>query len=384
MELKIKSMLAVAMMAAACFTTVSCDDDDDDDDDDNNLSQKETFLATTNSEFVSKSVHPIYTALMNADKALLDAVENMQTQTDVDNACTAWRTARQYWEWSEAFLFGAATDYAIDPHTDTWPFDRQAFDNYIARYPDLATNETAQGIVSEAIATGQNLTGFHAVEYLLFRKGQPRKIADITDNEKWFAHEAASDLYLASIKLVSSWGGDISDEQQKILDDAEFESAINYGENIINSGKAGSTYRTVTLGTIQILEGASDIATEVADSKIGNCYTGVRSDYIESPYAYNSITDFYDNIKGCQFTIYGGFNPSSNAYTSTSIMAYAMANYPTEAANLKSGLEHALTAIQNMKPPFALYFTDSSCQTAMDAIHEFDDALKALVSKLGE
>ncbi len=382
MELKIKSMLTVAMMAAVALTTVSCSDDDDDNNNEDKTTAKETFLAVTNQEFISKSVHPVYTLLMNADKALLEKVQNLETQADVDDACKAWKRARQYWEWSEAFLFGAATDYSIDPHTDTWPFDSKAFDGYIKRFPDLATNEEAQATVAEAIATGQNLTGFHAVEYLLFREGSPRKIADITDNEKWFCAEAASDLYLASIKLVSSWGGEVDDEQQALLDDNEFESAINYGENFINAGKAGSMYKTVTLASAQILEGASDIATEVADSKIGNCYTGVRKDYIESPHAYNSITDFYDNIKGCQFTIYGGFQ--KEAYTATSLMAYCMANYPAEAATLKSTLENALTAINGMKRPFALYFTDESCATAMEAIHEFDDAMKTLSQKLAE
>ncbi len=382
MELKIKSMLTVAMMAAVALTTVSCSDDDNNGDNGDNTNAKETFLTVTNQEFITKSVHPVYTALMNADKDLLAKVQDLETQADVDAACNAWKTARQYWEWSEAFLFGAATDYSIDPHTDTWPFDSKAFDGYIKRFPDLATNEDAQATVAEAIATGQNLTGFHAVEYLLFREGNPRKIEDITANEKWFCAEAASDLYLASIKLVSSWGGDVDEEQQAILDENEFESSINYGENFINAGKAGSTYRTITLASVDILAGASDIATEVADSKIGNCYTGVRKDYIESPHAYNSITDFYDNIKGCQFTIYGGFQKEE--YTATSLMAYCMANYPTEAAKLKSTLENALTAIKGMKEPFALNFTDKSCATAMEAIHDFDDAMKTLSQKLAE
>ena len=34
--------------------------------------------------------------------------------------------ARQSWEESEAFLYGAATDFGIDPHIDTWPLDVEA------------------------------------------------------------------------------------------------------------------------------------------------------------------------------------------------------------------------------------------------------------------
>ena len=43
------------------------------------------------------------------------------TQEAINKACADWRTARANWENTEAFLFGAADVYSIDPHTDTWP-----------------------------------------------------------------------------------------------------------------------------------------------------------------------------------------------------------------------------------------------------------------------
>ena len=43
------------------------------------------------------------------------------SQAALDKACADWKTARANWENSEAFLFGAADVYSIDPHTDTWP-----------------------------------------------------------------------------------------------------------------------------------------------------------------------------------------------------------------------------------------------------------------------
>ena len=43
------------------------------------------------------------------------------SQAALDKACSDWKTARANWENSEAFLFGAADVYSIDPHTDTWP-----------------------------------------------------------------------------------------------------------------------------------------------------------------------------------------------------------------------------------------------------------------------
>lgn len=378
--MKQKALLVFAAMMAATLSFTACSDDKDDNNNENELQAKETFLAATNQELVNKTILPIYTSLMNANEQLVDAIGEMETQADVNKACELWKKARQYWEQSESFLYGPATDFGIDPHTDTWPFDRAAFDNYIKRYPDLVEDEDAQAIVAEAIATGQSLTGFHAVEYLLFREGQPRNIDDITDNEAWFCLAAAEDLYLASVKLVSAWGGKLNEEQEEILEDAEFESR-NYGENFINAGKAGSTYSTITLASVQILEGCQDIIDEVAHSKIGHPYTGEDKNYIESPHAYNSIQDFYDNVLSCAFSINGGAD-KKDAYTATSLMAYAMAHYPTEAAAVKGAFEEALKKVDGMKRPFVLNYQDASVGAAIDALEALDDAIDALKVKL--
>lgn len=378
--MKQKALLVFAAMMAATLSFTACSDDKDDNNNENELQAKETFLAATNQELVNKTILPIYTNLMNANEQLVDAIGEMDTQADVNKACELWKKARQYWEQSESFLYGPATDFGIDPHTDTWPFDRAAFDNYIKRYPDLVEDEDAQAIVAEAIATGQSLTGFHAVEYLLFREGQPRNIDDITDNEAWFCLAAAEDLYLASVKLVSAWGGKLNEEQEEILEDAEFESR-NYGENFINAGKAGSTYSTITLASVQILEGCQDIIDEVAHSKIGHPYTGEDKNYIESPHAYNSIQDFYDNVLSCAFSINGGAD-KKDAYTATSLMAYAMAHYPTEAAAVKGVFEEALKKVDGMKRPFVLNYQDASAGAAIDALEALDAAIDALKVKL--
>ena len=377
--MKQKALLAMAAMMAAMVSFTACSDDDDNNNE-NEQAAKETFLAVTNQEMVSKTILPIYTNLMNANEQLVDAIGEMETQEDVNKACQLWKKARQYWEQSESFLYGPATDFGIDPHTDTWPFDRAAFDNYIKRYPDLAEDEDAQAIVAEAIATGQSLTGFHAVEYLLFREGQPRKIAEMTDNEKWFCQVAAEDLYLASVKLVAAWGGKLNEEQEEMLEEAEFESR-NYGENFVNAGKAGSTYSTITLASVQILEGCQDIIDEVAHSKIGHPYTGEDKNYIESPHAYNSIQDFYDNVLSCTFSINGGADKSTS-YTATSLMAYAMAHYPTEAAAVKGAFEEALKKVNGMKRPFVLNYQDKSAGEAIEALEALDDAIDALKVKL--
>ena len=165
---------------------------------------------------MEKTVKPTYRALADNDKKLVEQLSALKTDADVEKACDLWKVARQDWEWSEAFLFGPAGDYGIDPHP--------------------ATDESDAAIIDDAIANGQNLTGFHAVEYLIFRDGNARKLADMTADEIYFAKGAAQDLYLSSLKLVSAWGGEVSADEQKLLDEVEFESK-DYGADFKNAGK---------------------------------------------------------------------------------------------------------------------------------------------------
>lgn len=301
------------------------------------------------------------------------------TDAIVREACENWREARQDWEWSEAFLFGPATDFGLDPHTDTWPFDRVQFDKYMKKY-NPATDEDDAALIDDAIANGQNLTGFHAVEYLIFRDGEARKIKDMTANEVYFAQSAAKDLYLSSLKLVTAWGGELSEAEQKIIDDAEFESK-NYGEDFMTAGEPGSKYSSITLATREIIAGANEIIGEVRDSKIGAPATGADVNYIESPFARNSIIDFYDNIMSCKHALYGGWNVVDQP-TATSLLGVCLkvnnADMKAAAQNAQTKLNAALNKINNMKKPFVLYYTDQSAKDAMAALDELESALDAL------
>ena len=305
------------------------------------------------------------------------------TDAMVSEACNNWKEARQDWEWSEAFLFGPATDFGLDPHTDTWPFDRVQFDKYMKKY-NPATDEDDAALIDDAIANGQNLTGFHAVEYLIFREGAARQIKDMTANEVYFAQSAAQDLYLSSLKLVNAWGGELTDAEQKMLHDAEFESK-DYGEDFMTAGEPGSKYSSITLATREIIAGANEIIGEVRDSKIGAPATGEDVNYIESPFAYNSIVDFYDNIMSCKHALYGGWNVVDQP-TATSLLGVCLkvsnADMKAAAQNAQTKLDAALNKINNMKKPFVLYYTDQSAKDAMAALDELEAALNALDAQI--
>lgn len=376
---KYSMMFAAALAFTMGFT--SCSDDDNDE-------QKGTFnsneLKEVNADYVDNTIVATYRNLADYNKQLVADVSAMSDDAGVAKACETWKQSRKWWEFSEAFLFGAAGDYGLDPHTDTWPFDRKQFDNYMNKYKDDKLGEEGYedetNTIDDAIATGQNLTGFHAVEYLIFRNGQPRHFAEMTHNEIYFAKAAAQDLYLSSLKLVSAWGGKVSTEEQALLDEVEFESAINYGENFKNAGNAGSTYSTVVLASKDIIAGANEIIGEVRDSKIGAPATGEDVNYIESPHAYNSIQDFYDNIMSVKHALYGGCTVDGTTPEAKSLIGVCLRNDKTKAAaqNVMTNLENALSKINSMKKPFVLYYSDQSAKDAMTALDGLEESLDAL------
>ena len=314
------------------------------------------------------------------------------TQAALDQACADWKTARADWENSEAFLFGAADVYSIDPHTDTWPVAA----NDLAQ---VLRDENAMGNLDNFIKTANSgILGYHGLEYVLFREGQPRKIDQITNLEYKYICAVAKDLYNATATLEAAWDSRESNAERKQIAKEYVATHLAIDDNgnqegtlagFQNFGKAFKTpgtgdWASTLEATLEIISGCQDIIAEVGDSKIGLPYTGQDANYIESPYAYNSITDFYDNIISCKNALYGQMgattpNNKSLIYFCQNAGNAMLAN---QANVVVSKLEIALAKIKAMKAPFALYYTDASCKEAIDALGELDDALGALSSTL--
>ena len=375
---KYSMMFVAALALTAGFSSCSNNDDGD------VFYVQGSLLQTVNEEYVDNTVVPTYRKLADCSRDLAEAVADMKTDADVEKAGTAWKASRKWWEYSEAFLFGPAGNFSIDPHIDTWPFDKTMFDNLMNKY-NPATNPDDAALIDHNIKTSQNLTGFHAVEYLIFRDGACRHIADITPDEMYFIKAAATDLYLNALKLVSAWGGDVTEAEQAMLDADEFDS-MDYGVDFKNAGKSGSTYSTILLASRQIISGAQDIIGEVRDSKIGSPANGEDENYIESPYSYNSITDFYDNIMSCKHALYGGADVDGATPKSTSLIGVCLTMNETKelATEVMTTLENALSKIAAMKKPFVLYYTDKSAKDAMDALDDLETALDNLDIQLSE
>lgn len=105
--------------------------------DDNNdgvtagLTNTQKEMKAIGEQYVANTVNSTYKYLAEETANLYTQLDNdlnkfragTLTQSDIDQTCETFKKARSYYESSEAFLFGAATDFGIDPHIDTWPLN---------------------------------------------------------------------------------------------------------------------------------------------------------------------------------------------------------------------------------------------------------------------
>ena len=357
-----------ALLAVTAAVAASCEKSSSDP-----TSAKEETLQKINENFVDKTVVPTYKALADKSLELMDAfeaVEKNPTDASVKEACSIWKSARQYWEWSEAFLFGAASKYSIDPHIDTWPLDKVALEN-------LLNSDKMMDDIENTVANLNNgLVGFHGLEYIIFRDGKERPASGIPAKELKYASAVAKDLALSASRLEAAWAGldNVSSAKKALIEDAEMEPEDDFGEQMKLCGQAGSVWKSVTAGTEQILEGCKDIIDEVGSQKIGKPYTGEDINYIESPHSWNSIQDFHDNVVSIRNAYFGGLG-ATTAQT-YSVSAYLAGVDKTADDGVIAAISKCLEKIDAMPKPFVNNYKDAKVKEAIDACSDLNDALE--------
>jgi iron uptake system EfeUOB component EfeO/EfeM len=384
-----KLFKSAAIVAASLLLTVnlsSCNKDPQDNTEEANKATKEAIVK----QYLNHTVYPTYANLANeADKLVenLEALKANKTQANVNAATATFLEARHWWEMSEAFLFGAASDFGIDPHIDSWPLDEDAF-NRLMSSPNMIAqlaNDEDGSVAGEQL--GNALLGFHGIEYILFREGQPRNVNEINDDMMTYVVSVSRDLRNRCFQLEVSWNADTPQAHKDLMEELELNTTVNggdntYGANMTQSGQAGSTYATFTNALEAIADGCIDISDEVGTSKIGKPHTGEDVTYVESPYSQKSIKDFYDNITSVKNAYMGGMEGQRDE--SMSLHTY-IKDYNKELdTKTMNAIENALTKIQAMKAPFVQFYADATAGEAMEACQELSDVMAEVKAELGK
>lgn len=381
----IKQTLSALVAVAIVGGAVSCKKDKVEVDD-------ESAMAAVAQQYVNHTVVPTYKNLATYTEQLatqLQTLKGDKTQDNLNRVCETFLLARSWWEMSEAFLFGAAGDYGIDPHIDSWPLDEDAFNTMMGNDAQINAMNSEDGDSYAGEVLGNALLGFHGIEYIIFSNGQPKTIANISDKELIYACAVAGDLRNRCYQLEVSWAGEDNAPASHVakLNDLELaytvsSGSLSYGQNMMNAGQAGSTYTSMTHAMSAILDGAASIADEVGTSKIGKPYSDEDASYIESPYSQTSITDFYNNIKSIENAYYGGIEGQRDE--SKSLHKYIADRDAELDAKVTAAITNALAKIDAMPRPFVNNRSDARNGAALTACQALDEALAEANQKLAE
>ncbi len=385
--LKFPLLAAVALMALT-----SCSDSNSSSDDPGTASDGDATMKAIATQYLNSTVIPTYSNLADNAEELVEALKKVKanpTDANLQAACEVFLEARTWWEKSEAFLFGPAKDFGIDPHIDTWPLDVDGLKSELSNASHIASMEADDADEWAGNKLGQELLGFHGIEYIIFADGQPKSISSIPTNELTYAIAVAGDLRNKCYQLEVSWAGadNVADERAQKIEDLEWPytvsgSGASYSENMLNAGQAGSSYRSWTDAMQGIVDGCIDIADEVGLQKIGKPHTGEDVNYIESPYSHKSITDFYDNMVSIYNAYMGGIDGKRNE--SLSLHAYMKSKNSDLDARCVAAINTAMLKISQMAAPFVLNYRDSSASDAMEACSDLVDVLTEVKQALAK
>lgn len=378
-NLTTKIILTAAMAIATTFTACNPTNTQFDDED----------MAAVAEQFVDHTVAPTYTLLAQKAETLASMLATLrQSPTDagIEDACNVFLQAREQWERSEAFLFGVAGDYGVDPHIDSWPLDENQFNTLMGNDAMLKLLDSEDGDVVAGESLGNALLGFHGLEYILFKDGKAKKKADITENEWIYVVAVAGDLRNRCYQLEAGWLGDKAPATHlQKLEDIEMGYTVaggdySYGDNMKNAGKAGSTYVSRTAALIAIVQGCADIADEVGSSKINSAYALGDETYIESPYSHMSIADFKNNIISIQNVYFGGVENERDE--SKSLHAYVKNMDESLDAKVIDAINTTIAKIEAMPAPFVTNFKDSKNGEAVEACAHLEETLSEIIDAI--
>ena len=341
--LKTSAFIAMSAIMATSMTTSMTSCDENNGENPSELSAKEQTLKDAVTPYVNNTVITTYKSMADAAIKLMNACNEAKDKFDGDKsgaqekiteAGNYWKESRKYWELSEAFLFGAAADYNIDPHIDSWPLDKAALEQLLNNQGMMnAIGEGGGAYVSANL--GYGLLGFHAIEYMLFQlnasgdKSSARDVNSLNKNQM---------IYMAAV-------ADYTDAAQEIL------------------------------------QGCIDIADEVAEQKMGRPANGSSEEdknYIESPYSLNSIVDFADNIRSIK-NAYEGSNDGDKSVSDF----IASVNAEKDKA-VKDAIAAAITSIKKIPEPFAKNATSQTTKDAIAAVAKVSNTLSEAANVLNE
>jgi hypothetical protein len=389
-------MFALAVMLMAVNFT-SCGDDDDDGDG-TDVKNNDELYGNILKSYVTTTVIPTYKALADAAlemRAANQALKDNATDATMEAASAAWIKARIQWELSEAFLFGPVSEdhLNIDAHIDSWPLELEAIKEEIGLTEGTLTGERAWKELEDEVI------GFHVTEYLLYREGKSRPVADLTPGELNYLTAATDALVWDCVLAYVAWAGEegvsaaikeVYRENNDIVSFLENENASikSFGDKL----SSADSYSSLESAVEEIIDGAIDIADEVGATKIADPYSNGRVEDVESWYSWHSLDDYTNNIYSIRNAYLGG-EGTTGSPTAVSLSTFVKENDAALDTEIKEKIDDCIRKIQAIGDNGSLSFYkvveakkngDTSKQAVVDAAVEACSAVGVSFEKIKE
>lgn len=327
--------------------------------------------AASNKEIINNISHNVILATYNDlaanTAALKEAVAKLNanpTQENLEMAQQAWQAARVPWESSEAFLFGPVDALGIDPMLDTWPLNILDLDNVL---------RSSRPITADFIrALGTNLQGFHTIEYLLFGDGvyqNTKPVESLTGKQKEYLLSTSAVLAEHTAELAHAWSYNYDPENPK---------APGYVQIISNPSFNNPFYTSERAVMEEFVQGMMGIIDEVANGKMADPMAAdIRSadmSLVESPFSWNSLNDFQNNIRSVQ-SIYTG---SYKNHVGPGVKDLVVRVNPQLATRVEHDIAKCIQLIGDIRPATGDFGAAIKDHAGRTKIQKAIDALNAL------
>ncbi|QSQ27824.1 peptidase M75 [Pyxidicoccus parkwayensis] len=316
--------------------------------------------------FADTVVVPTYQRLSTRLTELDAAARALQASPTADKlaaAKAAWFAARVPWEQSEAFLFGPVDSFGYDPALDSWPVNRTDLDAVLAS-SDALTAEYVRNLQ-------ETQKGFHTVEYLLFGEGGAKTADQFTARQFEYLTAITNELKSVGAALAGAWTQTV-------------DGRAPYRDTLANAGQSGNTaYPSVQAAAQEMVGGIINILDEVANGKIADPYDAKDPNLVESQFAYNSLSDFTNNLRSVE-NVYQGHTAETAAKGQT---LRDVVGAGTDLDNtITSQIKAAIDALAKIPEPFRDSITNAGSaddiEAAQAAIRKLHDTFQGQVLPL--
>lgn len=365
MSLPLRLAFAPALLSGALFLGGCGDDSDGSCCESPDSKVNSELIVTFTDEVVVPTYAKLATRLTELDAAC-KALATAPSAEKLNAAKQAWQAARIPWEQSEGFLFGPVDTFGLDPALDSWPLNRTDLEGVLASNSTL-TPQFVRNL-------GNTQKGFHTVEFLIFGDGGTKTVAQITPREFEYLVATSADLKSVGQELHSRWVQTV-------------EGNAPYRDTLATAGKSGnSAYPSVHAAAQEMVGGAITILDEVANGKIADPFGAGDPDLVESQFAYNSLSDFTNNIRSVENVYLGHLQGETKK--GTSLRDVVGVDSPLD-VKIRGQIAASITALAAVPEPFRESIRQEAAadkirtaQAAIRALHDtFQGEVQPLVSK---